>query len=83
MLVALFYEVLSAIEEKERKRVSLIRYYHERETPRVMLSQKEIHNTYNIYYTREQQQHYTKNLKNITKKNLKHFSDNKILFISN
>ena len=29
---------------------------------------KEIHNTYNIYYTREQQRHYTKNLKNITKK---------------
>ena len=29
---------------------------------------KEIHNTYNIYYTREQQQHYTKNLKNIKKK---------------
>ena len=54
--------------ERERERVSLIRYYHERETPRVMLSQKEIHNTYNIYYTREQQQHYTKNLKNIMKK---------------
>ena len=40
----------------------------ERDTTCNVIQQKEIHNTYNIHYTREQQQHYTKNLKNITKK---------------